>query len=54
MGVDEGNIRDVHPSVLSVTGPQQYEQVVNKGAILTGAFAASDQKVRNSSERTVA
>ena len=29
MGVDEGNIRDVHPSVLSVTGPQQYEQVVN-------------------------
>ena len=29
MGVDEGNIRNVHPSVLSVTGPQQYEQVVN-------------------------
>ncbi len=29
MGVDEGNIRDVHPSVLAVTGPQQYEQVVN-------------------------
>ncbi|WP_296128565.1 30S ribosomal protein S12 methylthiotransferase RimO [Pseudomonas sp. Ga0074129] len=29
MGVEEGNIRDVHPSVLSVTGPQQYEQVVN-------------------------
>nr|BFE91030.1 hypothetical protein GCM10020185_15660 [Pseudomonas brassicacearum subsp. brassicacearum] len=29
MGVEEGNIRNVHPSVLSVTGPQQYEQVVN-------------------------
>ncbi|MFP6860519.1 30S ribosomal protein S12 methylthiotransferase RimO [Pseudomonas sp.] len=29
MGVEEGSIRDVHPSVLSVTGPQQYEQVVN-------------------------
>ncbi|WP_074778791.1 30S ribosomal protein S12 methylthiotransferase RimO [Halopseudomonas bauzanensis] len=29
MGVEEGTIRDVHPSVLAVTGPQQYEQVVN-------------------------
>ncbi len=29
LGVEEGNIRDVHPSVLAVTGPQQYEQVVN-------------------------
>jgi len=29
MGVEEGNIRDVHPSVLAVTGPQQYEQVVS-------------------------
>ena len=29
MGVEEGSIRDVHPSVLSVTGPQQYEQVVS-------------------------
>jgi len=28
MGVDESVIRKVHPSVLSVTGPQQYEQVV--------------------------
>ena len=28
MGVEEGAIRDVHPSVLAVTGPQQYEQVV--------------------------
>jgi ribosomal protein S12 methylthiotransferase len=28
MGVDESAIRDVHPSVLAVTGPQQYEQVV--------------------------
>ena len=28
MGVEENTIRDVHPSVLSVTGPQQYEQVV--------------------------
>lgn len=28
MGVDEDNIRQVHPSVLSVTGPQQYEEVV--------------------------
>ncbi|EKU29977.1 MULTISPECIES: 30S ribosomal protein S12 methylthiotransferase RimO [Alcaligenes] len=28
MGVDEGLIRDVHPSVLSVSGPQQYEQVL--------------------------
>ncbi len=29
MGVEEGTIREVHPSVLAVTGPQQYEQVVN-------------------------
>ncbi|MBD1552872.1 30S ribosomal protein S12 methylthiotransferase RimO [Pseudomonas typographi] len=29
MGVEENAIRDVHPSVLAVTGPQQYEQVVN-------------------------
>lgn len=29
MGVNEGSIRDVHPSVLAVTGPQQYEQVVS-------------------------
>jgi ribosomal protein S12 methylthiotransferase len=28
MGVEEAAIRDVHPSVLAVTGPQQYEQVV--------------------------
>ncbi len=28
MGVDENLIRDVHPSVLSVSGPQQYEQVL--------------------------
>src|SRR3546814_269961 len=28
MGVDESAIRDVHPSVLAVTGPQQYEQVM--------------------------
>lgn len=28
MGVDENVIRDVHPSVLAVTGPQQYERVV--------------------------
>lgn len=29
MGVEEENIRKVHPSVLAVTGPQQYEQVVS-------------------------
>jgi ribosomal protein S12 methylthiotransferase len=29
MGVDESEIRELHPAVLSVTGPQQYEQVVN-------------------------
>jgi len=29
MGVEENAIRAVHPSVLAVTGPQQYEQVVN-------------------------
>ncbi|WP_425220488.1 30S ribosomal protein S12 methylthiotransferase RimO [Pseudomonas sp.] len=29
MGVEESAIRDVHPSVLAVTGPQQYEQVVS-------------------------
>ncbi|ALE87115.1 MULTISPECIES: 30S ribosomal protein S12 methylthiotransferase RimO [Pseudomonas] len=29
MGVEESAIRNVHPSVLAVTGPQQYEQVVN-------------------------
>jgi len=28
MGVDENEIRELHPAVLSVTGPQQYEQVV--------------------------
>ncbi len=28
MGVDESAIRNVHPSVLAVTGPQQYEAVV--------------------------
>lgn len=28
MGVEESVIRKVHPSVLSVTGPQQYEEVV--------------------------
>src|SRR3990167_9465623 len=28
MGVEESVIRQVHPSVLSVTGPQQYEEVV--------------------------
>ena len=29
LGVDESVIRNVHPSVMAVTGPQQYEQVVN-------------------------
>ena len=29
MGVEEDVIRKIHPSVLAVTGPQQYEQVVN-------------------------
>ena len=29
MGVEENAIRSVHPRVLAVTGPQQYEQVVN-------------------------
>ncbi len=29
MGKDEGVIREVHPDVLAVTGPQQYEDVVN-------------------------
>ncbi|MEH6670281.1 30S ribosomal protein S12 methylthiotransferase RimO [Halopseudomonas sp.] len=29
MGVEESAIRDVHPSVMAVTGPQQYEQVIN-------------------------
>lgn len=28
MGVNENEIRELHPSVLSVSGPQQYEQVV--------------------------
>ncbi|MDQ8700242.1 30S ribosomal protein S12 methylthiotransferase RimO [Hyphomicrobium sp. LHD-15] len=28
MGLEEGRIREVHPGVLSVTGPHQYEQVV--------------------------
>jgi len=28
MGVDENNIRNLHPSVLSVSGPQQYEAVL--------------------------
>src|SRR5690606_32305726 len=28
MGVEENLIREVHPAVLAVTGPQQYEQVV--------------------------
>jgi ribosomal protein S12 methylthiotransferase len=29
MGVDAEQIRQIHPKVLSVTGPQQYEQVVS-------------------------
>jgi ribosomal protein S12 methylthiotransferase len=29
MGVEEGRIRELYPNVLSVTGPHQYEQVVN-------------------------
>ncbi len=29
LGVNEQTIRDLHPSVLAVTGPHQYEQVVN-------------------------
>ncbi len=29
LGAQEGDIRDIHPKVLSVTGPQQYEQVVS-------------------------
>jgi ribosomal protein S12 methylthiotransferase len=29
MGVDEQEIRQLHPAVLSVSGPQQYEQVVS-------------------------
>jgi ribosomal protein S12 methylthiotransferase len=29
MGLEEGRIREVHPGVLSVTGPHQYEQVVS-------------------------
>jgi len=29
MGVDEDHIRQLHPAVLSVSGPQQYEQVVD-------------------------
>lgn len=29
MGVDADQIRKIHPQVLSVTGPQQYEQVVS-------------------------
>jgi len=29
MGVDESEIRELHPAVLSVSGPQQYEQVVS-------------------------
>lgn len=29
LGVQEDDIRQVHPQVLAVTGPQQYEQVVN-------------------------
>ena len=29
MGLEEGRIREVHPGVLAVTGPHQYEQVVS-------------------------
>jgi len=29
LGIDEGAIREIAPGVLSVTGPHQYEQVVN-------------------------
>ncbi|WP_210396903.1 30S ribosomal protein S12 methylthiotransferase RimO [Motiliproteus sediminis] len=29
MGADEQAIREIHPQVLSVSGPEQYEQVVN-------------------------
>lgn len=40
MGVDEQEIRALHPSVLSVSGPQQYEQVV--GAVHQHAPIAKD------------
>jgi len=30
MGAQESDIRDIHPSVLAVTGPQQYEAVVGE------------------------
>ncbi|KAA0014570.1 30S ribosomal protein S12 methylthiotransferase RimO [Billgrantia pellis] len=44
MGVDEGAIRDVHPSVLAVTGPQQYERVV--GAVHEAAPRRQDHDPR--------
>ena len=28
MGIDEGYIRGIHPDVLAITGPQQYEAVI--------------------------
>jgi ribosomal protein S12 methylthiotransferase len=40
MGVDEKEIRELHPAVLSVSGPQQYEQVV--GAV--HQYAPFDKK----------
>ncbi|KCB46964.1 ribosomal protein S12 methylthiotransferase RimO [Bordetella hinzii 1277] len=40
MGVEESAIRQVHPSVLAVTGPQQYEQVVR--AVHTAAPPRQD------------
>ncbi|MEI2415295.1 30S ribosomal protein S12 methylthiotransferase RimO [Orrella sp. JC864] len=42
MGVDESVIRSVHPSVLAVTGPQQYEQVVRAVHEAAPAPAAHD------------
>ena len=35
LGVDEEEIRELHPAVLSVTGPQQYEQVRNSIEIVS-------------------
>ena len=40
MGVNESEIRELHPAVLSVSGPQQYEQVV--GAVHRYAPFAND------------
>ena len=45
-GVEEGRIRESHPGVLAVTGPHQYEQVVDAVHARRAAAARSVRRSR--------